>query len=146
MGCRLGLAWERVGPHPRVSIGSGEAPHTTTLHVSTGVSQGLLIAPIRPVYPADCQSCSCGRIGGRGGGHLARWNHREPARAQRAGDAAKAQRWMRYERRDTDSYQLNGEAVDVQTTITVNFRMGGLKQRITLVLPDGPPPRRAVTS
>jgi protein TonB len=123
-GLPAGLGAGESGPHPSVSIGPGGAPHTTTLHVSTGVSQGLLIAPIRPVYPAIARAAHVEgavvveAVISRSGTIESLNVLSGPVMLQSAAmDAIRAARYR--------PYQLNGEPVEVQTTITVNFRMGG---------------------
>ena len=123
-GLPIGIGVGEAGPHPSVSVGPTGAPHATTLHVSTGVSQGLLIAPIRPVYPAIARAAHVegavvveamiSRSGIIESLHVLSG----PVMLQSAAmDAIRAARYR--------PYQLNGEPVEVQTTITVNFRMGG---------------------
>jgi periplasmic protein TonB len=126
---KFGSGW---GDGPPLAIGSGlgdgVSAHVSIvparpLRVSAGVSQGLLIAPIRPVYPQIARTAhvegvvvveavisKAGRI--------------ESARAvsgpamlrQAALDAVGAARYSRF--------QLNGESTEVETTITITFRLG----------------------
>jgi protein TonB len=94
------------------------------LHVSTGVSEGMLMAPIRPVYPVIAKAAGVqgtviveamiSRTGTIESLHVVSG----PAMLQTA--ALDAIRQARYH-----PYRLNGEPTEVQTTITVNFRMGG---------------------
>ena len=108
------------GPHPNVSAGS-VTPHKK-LEVSSGVSEGLLIAPIRPVYPAIARAAHVEgtvvveAVISRSGTIESLHVLSGPKMLQSA--AIDAIRGARYR-----PYRLNGEAVDVQTTITVNFRM-----------------------
>ncbi|MBB5345175.1 energy transducer TonB [Tunturibacter empetritectus] len=126
-GLPIGLSVRECGPHSGVSVGpglgSGKAP-SKTIHVSTGVSQGLLIAPIRPVYPAIARAAHVEgtvvveAVISRGGTIESLHVLSGPVMLQSAAmDAIRAARYR--------PYLLNGEAVEVQTTITVNFRMGG---------------------
>lgn len=108
------------GHGPAVSVKPAPGP----VHVSTGVSEGLLLAPIRPVYPAIARAA---RVEGTVvvEAVISRAGRIESLRvvsgpAMLQGAAMDAIREARYR-----PYRLNGEAVDVQTTITVNFRMGG---------------------
>jgi periplasmic protein TonB len=92
--------------------------------VSTGVLQGMLIAPIRPVYPPIARAAGVSgtvvveavisRTGTIESLHVVSG----PQMLQNA--ALEAIREARYE-----PYRLNGEVVEVETRITVNFRMGG---------------------
>jgi protein TonB len=125
-GLPTGLGAEECGPHPSVSVspGAGSRGVPKTIHVSTGVSQGLLIAPILPVYPAIARAAHVEgtvvveAVISRGGTIESLHVLSGPMMLQSA--AMDAIRGARYH-----PYQLNGEAVEVQTTITVNFRMGG---------------------
>lgn len=122
-GLPTGLGAGEGGPHPSVSVGSGGLPHKT-INVSKGVSQGLLIAPIRPVYPAIARAAHIEgtvvveAVISRSGTIESLHVLSGPVMLQTA--AMDAIRNARYR-----PFLLNGEAVDVQTTITVNFRMGG---------------------
>jgi protein TonB len=108
------------GPHPRVSVGSA-TPHKR-IDVSSGVSDGMLIAPIRPVYPAIARAAHIEgtvvveAVISRNGIIESLHVLRGPMMLR--GAALEAIRGARYR-----PYRLNGEAVDVQTTITVNFRL-----------------------
>ena len=99
-------------------------PAPGPLHVSTGVSEGMLLAPIRPVYPAIARAA---------GVHgtvvveavISREGKIESLRVVSGpvmlqGAAIDAIREARYR-----PYRLNGQPTEVQTTITVNFLMGG---------------------
>jgi protein TonB len=117
-----GIAGVGDGHEPSVTIAQPRATGRPT--VSGGVSQGMLIAPIRPVYPAiakaahvegtvvvDAIISSTGTIEGL---HVLSG----PAMLQSAAiDAIRAARYR--------PYRLNGAPTEVQTTITVNFRLGG---------------------
>lgn len=113
-------------------IGEGRGPVVTVvpakppvgiLHVSTGVSEGMLLAPIRPVYPAIARAAHVqgavvveaiiSRTGTIESLHVVSG----PLMLQAA--ALDAIRDARYR-----PYRLNGEPTEVQTTITVNFRLG----------------------
>jgi protein TonB len=94
------------------------------LHVSSGVSQGLLLAPIRPVYPAIAKAARVegsvvveAVISKMGTIESLRVVSGPPMLQGAAIDAIRAARYQ--------PYRLNGEATEVQTTITVNFRMAG---------------------
>jgi periplasmic protein TonB len=115
-----------------LGIGDGHGPAVTVapvkatkpFNVSTGVMQGMLLAPIRPVYPAIAKAAHVegavvvvaviSRKGTIESLHVVSG----PVMLQSA--ALDAIREARYR-----PYQLNGEPTDVQTTITVNFRIGG---------------------
>lgn len=94
------------------------------INVSTGVMQGRLLAPIHPVYPAIAKAAGVqgtvvveaviSRTGTIESLHVVSG----PAMLQNA--ALEAIREARYQ-----PYLLNGEPTEVETTITVNFRIGG---------------------
>jgi protein TonB len=121
-GLPSGLTTGEGGPHPNVSVASARTPGKT-LPVSSGVLQGMLLAPIRPVYPAIAKAAHVegavvveaiiSRTGTIESLHVVSG----PAMLQAA--AIEAIRGARYK-----PYRLNGEATEVQTTITVNFRIG----------------------
>jgi protein TonB len=94
------------------------------LRVSRGVSEGMLLTPIRPVYPAIAKAARVegsvvveaviSRTGTIESLHVVSG----PQMLQNA--ALDAIREARYR-----PYRLNGEPTEVQTTITVIFHMGG---------------------
>jgi periplasmic protein TonB len=112
-----------VGSGPLVSVVPAKVP-AKPLHVSTGVLQGMLIAPIRPVYPAIAKaahvegSVVVEAVISRAGTIESLHVMSGPVMLQ--GAAMVAIREARYQ-----PYRLNGEPTEVQTVITVNFRMGG---------------------
>jgi len=111
------------GAHgPIVTLGPSRA--TGPLNVSSGVSQGMLITPIQPVYPAIAKTAHVegtvvveaviSRTGTIESLHIVSG----PPMLQRAAiDAIQAARYQ--------PYRLNGVPTEVQTTFNVNFRMGG---------------------
>ena len=107
-------------PHPNVTVGSSTPQKR--IDVSSGVSEGMLISPIRPVYPAIARAAHVEgtvvveAVISRNGTIESLHVLRGPTMLQSA--AIEAIRGARYR-----PYRLNGEAVDVQTTITVNFRL-----------------------
>jgi periplasmic protein TonB len=110
------------GHGPSVTVAPVKAP--ARINVSTGVLQGMLLAPIHPVYPAIARAAHVegtviveaviSRQGTIESLHVVSG----PAMLQNAAlDAIRAARYQ--------PYRLNGEPTEVQTTITVNFRMNG---------------------
>jgi periplasmic protein TonB len=107
---------------PAVTVATVKAP--ARINVSTGVMQGRLMTPIRPVYPAIARAAHVegavvveaviSRMGTIESLHVVSG----PPMLQNA--ALEAIREARYQ-----PYRLNGEPTEVQTTITVNFRIGG---------------------
>jgi len=108
---------------PVVSVTPARAP-VAPLHVSTGVLQGMLLAPIRPVYPVIAKAAHVEgtvvveAVISRKGTIESLRVVSGPQMLQNA--ALEAIREARYL-----PFRLNGEPTDVQTTITVNFRLGG---------------------
>lgn len=115
-----------------LGIGDAHGPAVTVapvkaaarVNVSTGVMQGRLLTPMHPVYPAIAKAAHVegtvvveaviSRMGTIASLHVVSG----PQMLQNA--ALEAIRGARYQ-----AYRLNGEPVEVQTTITVNFRFGG---------------------
>lgn len=111
------------GPGPLVSVRPAKES-TGLLHVSTGVSQGLLLAPIRPVYPMIAIAA---RVEGKVvvEAVISRKGTIESVRVVSGplmlqGAAMDAIRNARYR-----PFLLNGEPTEVDTTFAVNFRLGG---------------------
>jgi protein TonB len=122
-GLPVGLDTGDIGPHPSVAVVSTRAANKP-IHVSSGVSAGMLITPIRPLYPAIAKAAHIEgmvvieAIISRTGTIESLQVISGPMMLQSAAlDAIRAARYQ--------PYRLNGEATEVQTTITVNFRMGG---------------------
>jgi periplasmic protein TonB len=116
-----GIALGEPGHGIAVSLAPAR-PATDPLQISTGVLQGMLIAPIRPVYPAIAKAAHVegtvivkaviSRTGSVESLHVVSG----PLMLQRAAiDAIQAAHYH--------PYRLNGSATAVETTITVNFRM-----------------------
>jgi periplasmic protein TonB len=111
------------GHGPVVSVRPMKEP-SKLLNVSTGVLQGMLLVPIRPVYPMIAKAA---RLEGsvvveavisRTGTIESLNVVSGPEMLRQA--AIDAIREARYQ-----PYRLNGEPTEVQTRITVNFHMGG---------------------
>lgn len=118
----IGAAIGDVSRAPRIAVRPAAASNGP-LHVSSGVSAGMLIAPIRPIYPDIARiarvegtvvvEAIISRTGTVEGLHVVSG----PAMLQQA--ALDAIRTARYQ-----PYRLNGSPTEVSTTITVNFRLG----------------------
>ena len=124
MGTDGALFVAGVGSEHGPAVSVRPEPKPGLLHVSTGVSEGMLIAPIRPVYPAIARaahvegSVVIEAVISRAGTIESLHVVSGPLMLQRA--AIEAIQEARYR-----PYRLNGEAVEVETRITVNFRIGG---------------------
>ena len=110
------------GPAPNVS----RAPTKTTgpVKVSSGVSTGMLLTPIQPVYPAIAKAAGVqgtvvmeAMISKAGRIESLHAISGPPMLRQAALDAVQAARYR--------PFQLNGQPTEVQTTITVVFQLGG---------------------
>lgn len=107
---------------PSVSVAQSR-PAASIMHVSSGVSAGMLLTPIRPIYPAIAKaahiegSVVVEAIISQTGAIESLHVLRGPAMLQNA--AIEAIRAARYQ-----PYQLNGQPTAVQTTFTVIFKLG----------------------
>lgn len=112
-----------AGPHVTAGPPSAAAS-TSPLAVSSGVLAGYLIAPIRPEYPQIAKiTHTQGSV--VVDATISRSGNIESARVLRGppmlhAAALAAVRSARYR-----PFLLNGQPTEVQTTITINFRMGG---------------------
>jgi protein TonB len=111
------------GHGPVVSVAPVRAP-AVPFQVSKGVLQGMLLAPIRPVYPAIAKAAHVegtvvveAVISRKGTIESLRVVSGPLMLQQAAMDAIREARYQ--------PFRLNGEPTEVETTITVNFRMGG---------------------
>jgi periplasmic protein TonB len=94
------------------------------VRVSSGVAEGLLIRQVRPQYPAPARAARIqgavmlqATIGKDGAIQDLRLLSGHPLLAQAAIEAVRQWRYR--------PYRLNDEAVEVDTTIRVNFTLGG---------------------
>ncbi len=121
-GAALPGAIADAGPTARVEVAPAKrAPGP--VRVSSGVAAGMLLTPIRPVYPSIARaahvegvvvvSAVISRDGRIERAHVLSG---PPMLAGAALDAVETARYT--------PYRLNGAATEVETTITVNFRMG----------------------
>ena len=97
-------------------------PATETLKVSQGVSQGLLVKRVQPIYPPQALQMRVqgavvldATIGKDGSIVSVKQVSGEPILARAAVDAVKQWKYK--------PYYLNGEPVEITTQVTVNFRL-----------------------
>lgn len=97
-------------------------PVLQTLNVSQGVSQGLLVKKVQPTYPPTALRMHVegavlltATIGKTGSITAVKVLSGEPLLAQAALDAVKQWKYK--------PYFLNGEPVEIQTQVTVNFKL-----------------------
>ena len=107
---------------PNVTVAS--AKPSARLKISEGVSAGMLLSPIRPVYPPIAKAAGISgtvvveaMISKIGTIESLRVVSGPEMLRRAALDAISAARYQ--------PFRLNGEPTEVQTTITVNFRIGG---------------------
>ena len=79
MGGVMGGIIGNAAPIPKVSV--------QRIRVSSGVTQGLVMHRVEPVYPADRKDRAHSGHGDSGGGNWQGWKHSKPARGQRASAA-----------------------------------------------------------
>jgi TonB family protein len=121
----IGIAMPGAGAPPPNFVGSGEIvpkPLLQTLNISQGVSHGLLIKKVQPVYPRNALSS---RIEGlvellatvSKNGDIAHVKvlSGDSQLTKAATDAVKQWKYK--------PYLLNGEPVEIQTEITINFKL-----------------------
>jgi len=102
--------------------GASAKPVLQTLNISQGVSQGLLIKKVQPNYPASALRMHVegpvqllATIGKSGNITAVKTLSGEATLARAALDAVKQWKYK--------PYYLNGEPVEIQTQITVNFKL-----------------------
>jgi protein TonB len=105
-----------------VASTSGPKPILQTLNVSQGVSQGLLIKKVQPTYPSTALHMRVegavqlmATIGKSGNITTVKVLSGEPILAKAAQEAVKQWKYK--------PYFLNGEPVEIQTQVTVNFKL-----------------------
>ena len=113
-----------VGGGPAVTVVRAREPGPVT--ISKGVTEGLLLTPIRPVYPAIARAAGVqgtvvmDAVISKAGRIESLQALSGPTMLQRAAlDAVSEARYR--------PYLLNGEPTEVKTTITVVFTLGGEK-------------------
>ena len=112
------------GSLPNLLSNPGEStkPVLQTLNVSQGVSQGLLIKKVQPIYPANAIRMHVegsvrlmATISKTGDITAVKVLGGEPLLAQSAVDAVKQWKYK--------PYYLNGDPVEIQTQVTINFKL-----------------------
>jgi len=110
------------GDHPGPNIAVIPAKPTGPLRISKGVSAGLLLAPIKPIYPRMAVATRTegtviveAIISKSGAIESAHATAGPPLLREAAIDAIRSARYS--------PYLLNGTPTEVQTTITVQFRL-----------------------
>jgi TonB family protein len=109
-------------PNLMGSDSQAPTPVLQTLNVSQGVSQGLLVKKVQPIYPANAQRMRIegavelmATISKTGDISAVKILKGDPSLARAAVDAVKQWKYK--------PYLLNGEPVEIQTQITTNFKL-----------------------
>jgi protein TonB len=111
-------------PPPNLVAGPANrpAPVLQALNISQGVSQGLLIKRVQPIYPKNALSMHVegavdliATISTSGSITAVKVVKGEPMLTKAASDAVKQWQYK--------PYLLNGEPVEIQTQITINFKL-----------------------
>ncbi|MGC1453058.1 MAG: TonB family protein [Candidatus Sulfotelmatobacter sp.] len=111
-------------PPPNLVGGEGSAPRPVlqSLNISQGVSQGLLLKKVQPVYPRSALNLKIegtvelmATIAKTGGISQVKTLSGDSQLARAASDAVKQWKYR--------PYLLNGEPVEIQTQVTINFKL-----------------------
>ncbi len=120
----IGIATAGTSAPPPNIVGAGSAPTPIlqTLNVSQGVSQGLLTKKVQPIYPRNALSMHIegsvevlATISKTGDISHVKILSGDGQLAKAATDAVKQWKYK--------PYLLNGDPVEIQTQITINFRL-----------------------
>jgi periplasmic protein TonB len=116
---------DTVGPVVRVAVaGSSGSKAVGPMRVSTGVSLGLLVHPIQPVYPPIARASRTeGVVIVQA--IISKSGHIESAHAVSGPVMLQAAAVDAVRRAEYRPFLLNGQPTEVDTTISINFRMGG---------------------
>lgn len=97
-------------------------PILQTLNISQGVSQGLLIKKVQPIYPQNALAMHVegavellATVSKTGSISAVKVLKGDSLLARAASDAVRQWKYK--------PYQLNGEPVEIQTQITINFKL-----------------------
>ena len=111
-------------PPPSLGSGEGSAPQPVlqTLNVSQGVSQGLLLKKVQPTYPRNAITMRIegsvelmATISKTGDISHVKVLSGDAQLSRAASDAVKQWKYK--------PYLLNGEPVEIQTQVTINFKL-----------------------
>jgi len=120
----IGMATTGASAPPPDLVGNLNAPKPIlqTLNISQGVSQGLLIKKVQPMYPQNALAMHVegsvelmATISKTGSISAVKVLKGDSLLARAATDAVKQWKYK--------PYQLNGEPVEIQTQITINFKL-----------------------
>lgn len=116
-----GVATAPAGPH--VSVTPAAATHAGPLNISSGVTAGLLMSPIQPVYPAIAKAAHVsGTVVVQA--IISTTGHIESAHAVSGPEMLRGAALEAVENARYRPYLLNNQPTTVETTITINFQLG----------------------
>jgi protein TonB len=105
-----------------IDVSVKSTPVLQTLTISQGVSQGLIVKRVQPIYPSTALRLHLegpvhlmATVGKSGNITTVKTLNGDPVLAQAAADAVKQWKYK--------PYLLNGEPVEIQTQVTINFKM-----------------------
>ena len=115
-----GIGTTGIGPH--ITVAPANPAPKGLLHVSTGVSTGLLLAPIVPIYPRIAVSA---RVEGivKVEAIISKFGHIESAHVVSGPEMLRQSALDAIRNAHYTPYRLNGSPTEVETTITVNFKL-----------------------
>jgi len=118
----IGMATPAAGAPLNLNTSGGPKPVLQTLNISQGVSQGLLIKKVQPIYPHNALAMHVegsvellATISTSGNITAIKILSGEQLLTRAAADAVKQWKYK--------PYLLNGEPVEIQTQVTVNFKL-----------------------
>jgi TonB family protein len=115
-------AQSMLSPSPETSGVAPQGARPMRVRVSQGVMQGMVISKVQPVYPSDAKAARiqgsvviAAIIGKDGSVQSERLISGHPSLAPAAMDAVKQWKYR--------PYLLNGQAIEVDTQVTINFTL-----------------------
>jgi len=118
---KLRPAVPAILPNILGNTGNAPKPVLQTLNISQGVSQGLLTKKVQPIYPANSLRMHVEEPLNSSDDRQERKHcHRENTKLEIPHSLAPPRKPPSVE---VQTYLLNGEPVEIQTQITVNFKL-----------------------
>lgn len=121
-GIANNLARSTSGKGPGVSIAPANSVPKGPLHISTGVSAGLLLAPIQPIYPRIAIATRTEGVV-KVEAIISKSGHIESAHAVSGPEMLRQAALDAIRNAHYTPYLLNGSPTEVETAITVNFKL-----------------------
>ncbi len=118
------MHWRDWADAPTRVVTVAPASQPKRLNVSSGVSAGMLMAPIQPIYPPIAKAAHVqGRVVVEA--VISKSGSIESLRVVSGPEMLRESAMNAIRVARFHPYTLNGEPTEVQTTFTVNFTMGG---------------------